>query len=125
MNVEAQPFNFYVNDAGIFVFEFEDLERNAATSLMTTLQNASDHFPPRLRILYDYSQSAPPTPYFLRTWSKLTLQTQFPNDTRSAYVIGSMEKEIWITILQRYHATEHAIRTFLQPEPAVEWLLSD
>jgi len=125
MSAETRLMNFHITDSGIFVFEFKALERNSATTFSKIVRDGNNQFPQQLRILYDYSQSDPPTPYFLHISAKLTAQTQFPEDTKSAYVIGSMEKEIWVHILQRYQPTDHPVRTFMKQEQATRWLLAD
>lgn len=125
MSVDTQPINFHITDNGIFVFKFTKLERNSAIMFTKIVAEGNNRFPKKLRILYDYSESGSPTPYFLRTSAKLTAQTKFPEDTKSAYVIGSMEKEIWVHILQRDQPANHPIRTFIKEEPAIRWLLAD
>ena len=125
MSVDTRPMDFHIMDSGIFVFKFRTLERNSATLFSKIVAEGNNRFPKKLRILYDYSESDSPTPYFLRISAKLTAQTKFPEDTKSAYVIGSMEKEIWVHILQRYQPTHHPIRTFMKAEQATRWLLAD
>lgn len=129
MSTQTRPLNFYVSNDGIFVFEFTRLDREAAGLFIKIVEAGDGKYPSPFRLLFDFSDSQPPTPYFLRKQAEVNAKANMPNDTRSAYVSGNKEKLIWVHIVQRYirqHSNiQHEIRAFVDRESAVAWLVGD
>jgi len=120
---EKQPIQFYMRDDGIMVFEFHAMDRKSADLFVKIVMGGADNVPDKLRLLYDFSQSPPPTPYFTKIQGKLYNDFPHPPDEKSAYVTSPINNSVWVRILRSQIRAKDTMRTFETQEDAIAWLL--
>lgn len=123
INESQQPINFYIRDDGIRVFEFFSMERTSADLFAKIVNTGAEHVPKKLRLLYDFSHSPPPTPYFLRIQADLYNTFPHPPDEKSAYVTSATNSAIWVEIVRSYHDSRDVMKIFENQNDAIAWLL--
>ncbi|MGB7337886.1 MAG: hypothetical protein WBC91_03260 [Phototrophicaceae bacterium] len=124
MNKSA-PLKFYQRDDGILVFEFFVLHKPAADLFERIVLAGMDNQPQKIRVMYDFSQSPPPTPYFLKIQGKLYNDFPHPPDEKSAYVTNRQTSDVWVNIIRSYLTAKDVMRTFISQDAAIQWLLED
>ncbi|GEM_PF-3295423 len=125
MDNSQQPINFYVRDDGITVFEFHSMERRSADLFAKIITASAENVPDKLRVLYDFSQSPPPTPYFTKIQADLYNNFPHPPDEKSAYVTSALNSAVWVQIVRSYINAKDTMKTFSTQEDAIVWLLEN
>ncbi len=114
---------FYAREDGILVFEFSAMDRQAADEFAKFVRAGANNVPEKLRVLYDFTQSLPPTRYFLKFQSQLYNTFPHPQDEKSAYVTGVWNNEVWIRIIRSYLVSQDTTKIFKSKDEALIWLL--
>jgi len=120
---EKQNIKFYIRDDGIIVFQFLAMHRQAADDFGRIIKASMKNVPDKLRVLYDFSQSPPPTRYFLQIQGELYDSFPHPEDERTAYVTGTSNNEVWVRIARTYFTAKDTMRVFVNEDEAIAWLL--
>ncbi|MEQ8672154.1 MAG: hypothetical protein RLP44_21120 [Aggregatilineales bacterium] len=110
-------------DDGILVFEFYAMHKKAADEFAAIVRAGMNSVPEKLRVIYDFSQSPSPTPYFLTLQGKLYNEYPHPADEKSAYVTGIDNNEVWVRIVRKYLVAKDIMKVFTMREDAIKWLL--
>lgn len=113
-------------EGGIIVFRFKKAERTAADHFTKLINLTSGMLPDPLRLMQDFSECDLPTPYFLRTMTRIYTEVVLPEDTLMAYVLreGSEGWAHRLNIIQHYTTSTDREKTFFSEEAAVNWLLT-
>jgi hypothetical protein len=120
---KQKDINFYTRDDGIIVFEFYTMDKSAADHFAAIIKASAANVPEKLRVLYDFQHSPPPTRYFLKIQSELYNEFPHPDDEKSAYVTGVWNNEVWIRIVRSYIVPHDVMKVFRSQDDAIVWLL--
>ena len=117
--------NVITREDGIVLFEFFSMDKPAADQFTRIVEAAHGNVPPKLRVIYDFSKSPPPTMYFLRIQAELYGAYPHPGDEKSAYVAGPWSNAVWIRIIRGHLVSKDVMKIFKTRDEAVAWLLED
>lgn len=123
---KSSPIKFYQRDDGIIVFEFKALHKPAADLFRNIVLAGVDTDRKKLRVIYDFSKSPPPTPYFLQIQAKVYNEYPHPEDSKSAYVTNVATDSVWVKIVRGYvNGDKDVAKAFTSQDNAIAWLLDD
>jgi len=109
---------------GIIVYTLSDFSRQTIEAWGNYVLSNKDNLPNRIRVLYDLRQCGMATNFVLQYQDRVLDQLSLPEDTRSAYLVGSDHfQKLWTRHIQRGVKGKIAsLRTFTDYDRAVAWL---
>jgi hypothetical protein len=109
---------------GIIVMHFDDFSRSVVEQWVAHVRSKDGKLRSPLRVLYDFRDAGPPSPYALQIVGPLMQELTIPEDTRSAYLFKSrLDTHFARSIIRRMPAKVGKVRAFTDLEDAVAWLL--
>lgn len=109
---------------GIIAYTLSDFSRKTIEAWGNYVLSNKDNLPDRIRVLYDLRQCGMATNFVLEYQDRILAQVNLPDDTRSAYLVGSDHfQQLWTRHIQRGVKSDLAkLKTFTNYEAAVAWL---
>jgi hypothetical protein len=124
MLLNPKPFHVYWHNSSILVFKFDNLSATAARMWNEQCLKYNGQYPNPMRILYDFSECGPPSPFWIKNESILLPQLQLPKNLRTAYYIRDESYRIWTdVILNRRVVDVGLLQAFTTMEKAEAWLM--
>lgn len=120
----SKPFHVYWHNSIVLVFKFDNLGATAARMWGKHSLKYNGRMPEPLRILYDFVDCGPPSPYWIKNQNIIIPQLTLPKDIRNAYLIANKGYRVWTeAVLNRTPIDVGPLRTFLDRDEAIAWLM--
>jgi hypothetical protein len=110
-------------DDGIIVVIFKAMDRQAADEFARIVRRTAESKPERMLTLYDMRPSDAPTSYFTKLQTQLYENFDYPDNSKTAFLISSTTNEIWVRIFRRQYRSNEEYNTFYDMDEAIAWLL--
>jgi hypothetical protein len=124
MLLNQKPFHVYWYNPSILVFKFDNLSSTAARMWSEQCLLYNGKYPDPLRLVYDFVDCGPPSPFWMKTEDTLLPLLRMPTNLRTAYLIRDDSYRIWTdVILKRRKVDVGPLKAFTQLEQAAAWLM--
>lgn len=119
LHVELRP-------DGIVIMTFDDFSRSVVEQWVAYVRSKDRKVRGPLRVLYDFREAGPPSPYALEVVGPVMRELTIPPDTRTAYVFKSrLDTHFARSIIRRMPAKVGKVRAFMTVDEAIGWLLEE
>lgn len=119
-----KPFHVYWHNEIILVFKFDNLSTTASKMWGEQCLKYNGKFPDPLRVLYDFVECGPPSPFWIKNQDIVIPQLIMPENKRNAYLVANDSYRVWTeTILNRVPVDVGLLLSFTDRDKAVAWLM--
>ena len=126
MAIENKPFHVYWLNEVILVFKFDNLSTTASKMWADHCIKYDDQTPDPLRMLYDFVNCGPPSPYWIKNQNIVIPKLHLPENKRNAYLVADDNYRVWTeTMLNRIPVDVGPLKTFTDKDKAIAWLMED
>lgn len=119
---EERRIDVRIREDGIFVLLFKAMDRQAADEFARIVQRTAENTPEQMLTLYDMRPSDAPSSYFTKLQAQLYENFDYPDNSKTAFLINSTANEIWVRIFRRQYRSHEEYKIFYDFDEAVAWL---